>query len=534
MNTKTITPNPPADFEPNVTIPSQLQPFRYWCQKVLPLVYDDSLSYYELLCKVVTYLNNMGEDVNTLITDFVNLNKAFTKLQDYVNNYFDSLDVQQEINNKLDEMAKSGELTLLFGDFYPIISPKMFQCVGDGETDDTFNFNKMINYAKGKNVTVILNGNYKLSELIIDDYITIIGNSSKIICDKVIISKPIADSNHTTISNITFDCKDGITINGGKNIILTGCTILTDNIGIELARTESNLSYENIVENCCIYAKTLGKIGILVNTSDCTINNVNMRDFSVGVKANWQVLINNLHAWLSKYEYIPNSVFIECNNASPSYGESEVIGCCIDTYQIGFKLRNNPPINITNCRTAFNSTIWSGDAKPLLFSFEYAYPIEYLKLRLSANNFEGFYSKKGKICNIYIYPLLSGNVVNGWSDILTGGYNLFNYYNKDDTHLPNDAVLNFTQFVNYDRAKLSFSVSGTFNKGQTQILWNNTYPNNTCDSVIGTCVVIDENNNISSGELYASAIGVYVRVNISGKLNISGNIEQILPYRHTD
>lgn len=43
-----------------------LKPFRAWCQKVLPLVYDDSLSYYELLCKVLKHLNLTIEDVNEL------------------------------------------------------------------------------------------------------------------------------------------------------------------------------------------------------------------------------------------------------------------------------------------------------------------------------------------------------------------------------------------------------------------------------------------------------------------------------------
>ena len=38
--------------------------FKYWCQKVLPCVYDDSLSYYELLCKVSKYLNDTVEVVN--------------------------------------------------------------------------------------------------------------------------------------------------------------------------------------------------------------------------------------------------------------------------------------------------------------------------------------------------------------------------------------------------------------------------------------------------------------------------------------
>lgn len=100
----------PANFSPSVEIPAKADSFRFWCQKVLPLVYDDSLSYYELLCKVVNYLNNTIADVNTLGTDVDNLNKAYNELQGYVNNYFSTLDVQKEINNKLDEMASNGTL----------------------------------------------------------------------------------------------------------------------------------------------------------------------------------------------------------------------------------------------------------------------------------------------------------------------------------------------------------------------------------------------------------------------------------------
>lgn len=37
------------------------KPFRAWCQHVLPLVYDDSLSYMELLNKVIAYINSFGE-----------------------------------------------------------------------------------------------------------------------------------------------------------------------------------------------------------------------------------------------------------------------------------------------------------------------------------------------------------------------------------------------------------------------------------------------------------------------------------------
>lgn len=107
---KTIKPNDPADFTPSLGNYKSLQPFRYWCQKVLPLVYDDSLSYYELLCKVVDYLNKTMEDVETLHGDVTGLHEAYVKLQGYVNEYFNNLDVQIEINNKLDTMASDGSL----------------------------------------------------------------------------------------------------------------------------------------------------------------------------------------------------------------------------------------------------------------------------------------------------------------------------------------------------------------------------------------------------------------------------------------
>lgn len=35
----------------------------YWCYKVLPLVYDGSLSYYEVLCRIVKYINGLIDDM---------------------------------------------------------------------------------------------------------------------------------------------------------------------------------------------------------------------------------------------------------------------------------------------------------------------------------------------------------------------------------------------------------------------------------------------------------------------------------------
>lgn len=102
--------NSHADFTPQMTGYSGQGAFRFWCQKVLPLVYDDSLSYYELLCKVIDYLNNVINDVSSVETNVDALLNAYNLLQTYVNTYFDNLDLQVPVDRKLDEMAQDGTL----------------------------------------------------------------------------------------------------------------------------------------------------------------------------------------------------------------------------------------------------------------------------------------------------------------------------------------------------------------------------------------------------------------------------------------
>ena len=64
------------DLRPTV----DLNKFRFWCQKVLPLVYDDSISYYEVLGKMVTYLNQVIDNVNADTENVQTLKEAFDEL----------------------------------------------------------------------------------------------------------------------------------------------------------------------------------------------------------------------------------------------------------------------------------------------------------------------------------------------------------------------------------------------------------------------------------------------------------------------
>lgn len=95
--------------EPNPYI--EMNPFRFWCQKVLPLAYDDALSYYEVLCKLSEYLNEMLSNVEGLKDDVDNLRKAFEALQEWVNNYFENLDIKGDIKETIIEMVNDGTLT---------------------------------------------------------------------------------------------------------------------------------------------------------------------------------------------------------------------------------------------------------------------------------------------------------------------------------------------------------------------------------------------------------------------------------------
>lgn len=66
--------------------------FRFWCQKVLPLVYDDSLSYYEVLCKVVDYINNLIETDKEIYATLDVMKADMKLLQDWIDNFDDNID----------------------------------------------------------------------------------------------------------------------------------------------------------------------------------------------------------------------------------------------------------------------------------------------------------------------------------------------------------------------------------------------------------------------------------------------------------
>ena len=94
----------------------------------------DALTDYELLCKVVEYLNKVITSQNEVIDTTNELSEAFEQLQSYVANFFDNLDVQDEVNIKLEEMVENGQLTELIAQFLTLNAIMSFPTVAAMKT----------------------------------------------------------------------------------------------------------------------------------------------------------------------------------------------------------------------------------------------------------------------------------------------------------------------------------------------------------------------------------------------------------------
>ena len=115
---------------------THFEKLRFWCQKVLPLAYDDSLSYYELLCKVVEHLNTLGSGFEELL-------KAFEELKEAV----EDPDVQQYVDAKIDEMYASGELATLFNRWFT----RSYDTITDMQADESLEAGMFVTTAGREN-----------------------------------------------------------------------------------------------------------------------------------------------------------------------------------------------------------------------------------------------------------------------------------------------------------------------------------------------------------------------------------------------
>ena len=64
-----------------------MREFGFWCQKVLPLVYDESLSYYEVLCKIRDKLNELIKQDEVFGEALRQLEKELAEINQWIANF---------------------------------------------------------------------------------------------------------------------------------------------------------------------------------------------------------------------------------------------------------------------------------------------------------------------------------------------------------------------------------------------------------------------------------------------------------------
>ena len=248
----------------------RLERFKLLCQRTLPIDFDDSLTDYELLGKLVNKLNSVIDNAEKMGVDVTNMFETYSLLLEWVNSYFDRLDVQDEINYKIDELVTNGTLLKILAELIGYVTPEMFGCVGDGITDDTIPLKAMFNsnsnlfmFTKGKTYlvseqieitkdNVIIVGNHALlkanTNLTLIDvpsyegFVTIIGEnvtlkSLDIDASKTyLVRSDIKDDDYADNTNKYYAERSkglhGLVIKGSKNVIVEDCKITNSILGI--------------------------------------------------------------------------------------------------------------------------------------------------------------------------------------------------------------------------------------------------------------------------------------------------------------
>lgn len=99
---------------------------------MIPTSYKMSLTYEEQIIAIGHYLETtVYPAINNNAEALAELQNLFLDLKNYVDNYFDNLDIQTEINNKLDEMAQDGTLENIITQYISLQATFTFNNVQD-------------------------------------------------------------------------------------------------------------------------------------------------------------------------------------------------------------------------------------------------------------------------------------------------------------------------------------------------------------------------------------------------------------------
>lgn len=173
----------------------KLRPFKRFVLQNFPFIEADfdALTNYELMAKIIEYLNHVIDNENVVEENVSNLYNAVVEIQNYVNNYFDNLDVQEEIDNKLDEMAEQGTLTEIIAQYLTLAGVLAYDTVALMKSATNLEDGSICHTLGYANKNDGLGNYYKVREIIntdvIDDINIIALTDENLIAEKITENK---------------------------------------------------------------------------------------------------------------------------------------------------------------------------------------------------------------------------------------------------------------------------------------------------------------------------------------------------------
>lgn len=299
--------------------------------------YVQGMSDYEIICAILQKLNEVVHSFNSLDDAVTDLSSKFDSLKSFVDNYFENLDVQEEINNKLDEMVESGEFAQILSNYFSSYkTPQMFGAVGDGVADDTDAFEK---WAIQDAAVLYLSpsSSYKVTRPITIADKSIIGQGAHIVSTTADTAMLITNSDadhHGFAQDFTIavddTCQTALHLSTWRylcrnitltNVHNTGCLVDT--------------GYENTLSHMYVDCKNCGvsSVGFHFRDSDsCLLDSV-ARDCHTGIICDANTYVRNYHAWTAWSALDNSAVFAQINSAGCVFD-----GCYADTYPNAFSL----------------------------------------------------------------------------------------------------------------------------------------------------------------------------------------------------
>ena len=328
-----------------------LYPFKRICMTIgnLPTAYIESMSYYECLTYLVNYLtNNVIPTVN-------NNSEVVKELQDYVNHYFDNLDVQEEINNKLDDMAENGELADIIAQYLQLAGVLAFDSVTDlknaenlvnGSTAKTLGYYSKNDGGSGlykiRTITnddivdeatiIALHDDSLIAELIVDDVIILeqfgvygdgthndTTNLQKAINYCIANNKTLTSAGKTYLINASLDLNDRIDIDFNNGTIIT-------NSSISMLKFNNNTrNNQGVIKNLVIDMNNVASYGIYgTNLHKKVFDNIvikNVSNVAYHLEDGFEVIFQNSHFFGTSN----TSIGLECGASDCVYKDIVMI-----------------------------------------------------------------------------------------------------------------------------------------------------------------------------------------------------------------